>query len=115
MRTDVITITEKAQVEEAARLMLDNQVTHLPVVTDDKKLIGIVTSWDLSKSIATDSKDLMDIMTKTVKFCKAEDTIEEISHKMKKFDISCLPVVDDDLILQGIITTDQISHLISYI
>ena len=115
MRTDVITITEKAQVEEAARLMLDNQVTHLPVVTDDKKLIGIVTSWDLSKSIATDSKDLMEIMTKTVKFCKAEDTIEEISHKMKKFDISCLPVVDDDLILQGIITTDQISHLISYI
>ena len=32
---------------------------------------------------------------------------------MKKFNISCLPVVDDDFKLEGTITTDEISHLIS--
>lgn len=112
MIKQVATIKENAKIKEAAKLMLDKQVTHLPVVTDDYKLIGIVTSWDLSKSIATNSKELKDVMTKTVKFCKAEDTIKSISRKMRKYDISCLPVVDDDFKLEGMITTDQISHLI---
>lgn len=53
------------------------------------------------------------LWTKTVKFCKAGKTIESIARKMRKYDISCLPVVDDDFKLEGIITTDQISHLIS--
>ncbi len=32
---------------------------------------------------------------------------------MRENDISCLPVVDDDFKIEGIITTDQISHLLS--
>ncbi len=38
--------------------MFNLNVTHIPVVTNGKKLIGIVTSWDLSKAIATNSNDL---------------------------------------------------------
>ncbi len=113
MNTKVPTIKENAKIEQAAKLMLDQQVTHLPVVTDDNKLIGIVTSWDLSKSIATKTNDLKEIMTKTVKFCNADNSIEDIARKMRKYDISSLPVVDDDFRLEGIITTDQISHLVS--
>ena len=68
MMENIVTITDDADVPEAARLMLDRHVTHIPVVTNDYKLIGIVTSWDLSKSIATNSDNLKDIMTKTVKY-----------------------------------------------
>lgn len=113
MKTDVVTIKENSDVTEAAKLMLDKQVTHIPVVTDDYKLIGIVTSWDLSKSIATNSNQLKDIMTTTVKYCNPGDSIEETARMMSKYDISSLPVVDDDMKVQGIITTDQISHLFS--
>ncbi len=113
MNIKVPTIKEDAKIEQAAELMFDQQVTHLPVVRDDNTLIGIVTSWDLSKSIVTKTNDLKDIMTKSVKFCYAEDSIEDISRKMKKYDISSLPVVDADFKLEGIITTDQISHWIS--
>ena len=113
MMEEVVTIRENADVQDAAKLMLDKHVTHIPVVTDDYKLIGIVTSWDLSKSIATNSNHLKDIMTTTVKYCNAEDTIEEIARKMRKFDISCLPVVDEDMKVLGMITTDQISNLLS--
>ena len=52
-------------------------------------------------------------MTKTVKFCHADDSIEATARRMRKLDISCLPVVDDDFKLKGIISTDQISHLVS--
>ena len=113
MMEEIATIKADAEVVEAAKLMLDGHVTHIPVVTDDYKLIGIVTSWDLSKSIATNSNKLKDIMTTTVKYCNAGDTIEEVARKMRKSDISCLPVVDEDMVVLGLITTDQISNLLS--
>ncbi|MBQ8017379.1 MAG: homoserine O-acetyltransferase [Methanobrevibacter sp.] len=113
MMEKVATIRENANVQDAAKLMLDKHITHIPVVTDDFKLIGIVTSWDLSKSIATNSNQLRDIMTTTVKYCHAHESIEDIARKMRKFDISCLPVVDDDMKVLGLITTDQISNLLS--
>ena len=112
MMEQIATIRADADVVEAAKLMLDKHVTHIPVVTDDNKLIGIVTSWDLSKSIATDSNQLKDIMTTTVKYCNANDAIEDIARQMRKFDISCLPVVDEDMTVLGLITTDQISNLL---
>ena len=113
MMKDIATIRENGNIQDAAKLMLDKHVTHIPVVTDDYKLIGIVTSWDLSKSIATGEGQLKDIMTKTVKYCHQHETIEEIARKMRKFDISCLPVVDEDMKVLGLITTDQISNLLS--
>lgn len=113
MTTDVPTIKKTSDIKEAAKLMLDKQVTHLPVVDDNFKLIGIITSWDLSKAIATNTNSLKDIMTTSVKYCHDEDSIEEITYKMRKYDISCLPVINDDFKLEGVITIDQVSHLIS--
>ena len=106
MMEKIPTISANSDVRDAARLMLDKHVTHIPVVSDDCKLIGIVTSWDLSNH-------LKDIMTTNVKYCHGDDTIEEIARMMRKFDISCLPVVNDDMKVLGLITTDQISNLVS--
>ncbi|MDO5849173.1 MAG: homoserine O-acetyltransferase [Methanobrevibacter sp.] len=112
MTSDVQTIKPTSDIKEAAKLMLDNQVTHLPVVSDDSKLIGIVTSWDLSKAIATNTYSLNDIMTTSVKYCYKQDSIDDVIYKMREDDISCLPVVDDDLKLEGVVTIDQLSHFI---
>ncbi|WP_295594747.1 homoserine O-acetyltransferase [uncultured Methanobrevibacter sp.] len=113
MMHDVATIKEEDSVQKAAKLMLERNITHIPVVTDDNKLIGIVTSWDLSKSIAMNTDNLKDIMTTTVKFCHSTDSIADISRLMSKFDISCLPVVDEDFIVEGLITIDQINNIFS--
>jgi len=93
--------------------MFTENVTHLPVVDENQRLIGMVTAWDLSKSIAMDCNNLEDIMTKDVKTCSENEPIEKIAYKLKKYDISCLPVVEHDFKIKGIITTDQISHLLS--
>ncbi len=111
MDTDIPTIKEEDNVKKAAKMMLDKNITHIPVVTDDNKLIGIVTSWDLSKSIATNSENLKDIMTTTVKFCHSSDSIEDISRMMRKFDISSIPVVDENFVIEGIISIDQINNI----
>ena len=52
-------------------------------------------------------------MTKTVKFCRSSDSIEDISRMMRKYDISCLPVVDENFVVEGMITTDQINNMFS--
>ena len=113
MYQNITTITKNTKIEDAAKKMLKEHVTHLPVIGDDQRLIGIVTAWDLSKSIATKHTNLNEIMTKNVKTCTSNEPIEKIASKMKKYDISCLPVVDEEYKLKGIITTDQISHLLT--
>jgi len=113
MDTEVTTIKKDAKIRQAAMLMMSEYITHLPVVTDDNELLGIVTAWDLSKAIADNLSELNEIMTKDVKTCKSNDSVESIARKMSEYDISCLPVVDDDFKIAGIITTNQISHLIN--
>ena len=112
MKTEVPTIPIDSTVKEAAVIMFDNEITHLPVVNPDNSLAGIVTAWDLSKSIVEDCSELREVMTKDVRTCKSTDEIEDIARLMKKYNISCLPVVDGSS-LEGLITTDRISHIIS--
>ena len=46
MRTDPITVTPETDIEEAAHLLLDHDISALPVV-EDNELVGIVTTKDL--------------------------------------------------------------------
>ena len=46
MSKEVVTITEDATIEEAARIMSDSSIGGIPVVHDNK-LVGIITESDL--------------------------------------------------------------------
>jgi acetoin utilization protein AcuB len=48
MVEEVITVTEDIPLETAARIMVDNQISSLPVMSDDK-LVGLITEKDLFK------------------------------------------------------------------
>ncbi|MGC9349261.1 MAG: CBS and ACT domain-containing protein [Anaerolineae bacterium] len=50
MAKDVVTITEDAPLEEAARVMVDNTVSGLPVVRRDE-VVGIITETDIFKAM----------------------------------------------------------------
>ncbi len=47
MIKDVVSITEDLFLEEAAQLMIDNEIAVLPVVDDEKKVKGIITEKDI--------------------------------------------------------------------
>ncbi len=51
MSKDVIYVEPDETVEFAAVLMLENKVSGLPVVTDQQKLIGVVTQTDIFKAL----------------------------------------------------------------
>jgi acetoin utilization protein AcuB len=48
MTTELVTVTEDTTVEEAARVLVDNNIGGLPVLRDGK-LVGIITESDLFK------------------------------------------------------------------
>jgi homoserine O-acetyltransferase len=113
MSRDFAKIKEKSSIENAAETMLHEEITHLPVITDENKLLGIVTAWDISKSVARNYTGLNEIMTKDVIVVSPEDPIELAARKMKKYNISSLPVVDENQKVVGIVTTNHISILIA--
>ena len=43
MTPDPVTVTAQTDVEEAARIMIDNGFRHLPVVDDDDRVVGIIS------------------------------------------------------------------------
>lgn len=49
MTKDVFTVSADCPVEEAARVMVDNKISGLPVMQDDE-LVGIITESDIFKS-----------------------------------------------------------------
>ncbi len=113
MIREVVTIRQGSSVEEAARIMMTAGVTHLPVISAEEKLAGIVTAWDVSKAVALKYTLLEEIMTRYVVVSAQEDPLERAAKRMNEHNISALPVVDADQRVIGMITSDGVSRLVS--
>jgi homoserine O-acetyltransferase len=92
--------------------MVKKKVSHLPVVSEDGKLEGIVTSWDITKAVACKITELNDIITRDVKFVRGEDRIETALSIMENHSISALPVIDFQNRIIGMVTSESISALL---
>lgn len=109
-----IPITPETSVEEASKIIIQKGVNHLPVINEEKILIGIVTSWDVAKAVAIGKLGKVeDIMTKKVVTVLPDDPVEVAARKMERHDISALPVIDTKKHLVGLITTEDLSRLLS--
>lgn len=53
MSTDVVTVSAQTPLEEAADLLIEHGVHHLPVVDDSEGVIGIITTTDIAAYIST--------------------------------------------------------------
>jgi hypothetical protein len=53
MTSRVVTATPEMTVQDAAKLMINNRVSGLPIVDGDRQLVGIVTEGDLLHRVET--------------------------------------------------------------
>jgi uncharacterized protein (DUF39 family)/CBS domain-containing protein len=109
MTRDVVTVRESDAVEKVASIMINREINHLPVIDEEGRLIGIVTSWDISKAVSQGLKTLGKIMTRKVITTTEEELLEEAARKMAEHNISGLPVIDEERRVRGIITTEDVS------
>jgi len=110
MSRDVITAKPSDDIKDVATKLVSKGIDHLPVVDDESKLVGIVTSWDLAKAIAHDKKRLGEIMTRRVITAFENESIDVVARRMAQHNISGVPVVDKLNRVIGILTTDDISR-----
>ena len=54
MPTTVTTVTPDTLVRTAYQVMRDTQIRHLPVVTNEGTLVGIITDRDIRRAAASD-------------------------------------------------------------
>ena len=104
----VPSVTGKTPIIEAARLMLREKRSLLPVVESQEKpvLNGVVSLLDVFTNINLDSvpkKKVSEIMTTKVVTTRPDDPITRIWDLMVEKDFTGLPVVKDDKIM-GMIT-----------
>jgi len=112
MVRDIQTIEEGTTIAVTARRMIHTGVNHLPVLSSGGQLVGIVTSWDIAKAVASNFLWLDEIMSRDVITATPGEPIEVAAKKMEEHAISALPVVDDQQYVIGLITVDAISVLV---
>lgn len=111
MNKNVITIGPDVTVQEAAKKMV-GEGTKFLIVTEDEKLVGIVTEWDFVKKVAGEEEfkenaKLETIMTKKVIVVPPDTEIREAAEIMADNNIKKLPVVDKN-VLTGVVTAMDI-------
>lgn len=102
MRTDVWTIAPDALAVSAARILKDHRFGCLPVVEEDRRLVGIVTEADLLRlvtdALALDRPKAWTVeraMTHVPVTIGSEATVAEARDRMTRFGIRHLPVLED--------------------
>jgi CBS domain-containing protein len=136
MTRDVIAVKPEDSIEKAARLLIENKISGIPVVDDDNCVLGIITERDLiikaadlkvpfyitlfdsiiflenpirfNKELKKYSASLVkDAMTYNVVVIEEEKPVSEVVEIMKRKNINRVPVVKNNKLV-GIVTRNDI-------
>ncbi|MAT54850.1 MAG: hypothetical protein CMN32_10260 [Saprospirales bacterium] len=112
MTRNVVSVRKDEPIESVKKLLFDKRIHHIPVVDDENKLVGIITSWDLIKSQKPFSEygkiKVEELMTKNVAAMRPNELIGAAAMVFLKNLFHGLPIVDDEGKLVGIVTTHDI-------
>ncbi len=111
---------------DAQGYMSQNNIRHLPVVGDGKRLLGLVTRerflvdpntlasldfWEIARALSgLTVKDVM-IKGRDVVTVDPDLTIEEAAYLMVQKRVGCLPVLEDDVVVGMLSQVDLLAHL----
>jgi acetoin utilization protein AcuB len=124
MQTRVVTVDMDSSLWEV-KMIFDNTKFHHLLVTENKRLIGIVsdrdylkaaspnlgTAAETQKDTATLNKRAHLIMTRKLHTLTKDNTITDAVALFNNQNISCIPIVDADKKVEGIISWRDIMSL----
>jgi len=121
MKSPVLTLKPETNIADAIVEFRKNNISHMPVLSSEKKIIGIVSDRDLLNYLSLSSKDntetktISDIMVREVITSSGITDIRRIARVMFDRHIGTMLIVDDSGKLEGIITRSDILYaLINY-
>ena len=121
MTSDLLTVTEDTPLNKVKSIFDTNQIHHIPVVDVDNRLQGIISKSDflllldwgtrlglpssqVKNQFLLQSNIASDLMEKRVVLVKETDPLRKCVDILKENYFRCLPVVDSEKRLTGIIT-----------
>lgn len=109
MTSHILTIPKEKTIHEALEVMNEKSIHHLLVV-EDSLIIGLVSKSDLHNY---SPKQLIEsMMIKKVLLCLKSTQVKIVATVMLEEKISCIPIVDEDYKLLGIITRTNLLEFI---
>ncbi|HRH55192.1 MAG TPA: IMP dehydrogenase, partial [Chitinophagales bacterium] len=111
---DPVTLSQNAIIRDALAMMKEFKIGGIPVVDENKKLVGILTNRDL-RFETNMQRPIAEVMTTTNLITAPEGTtLQQAENILKNYRIEKLPVVDGNGILKGLITYKDILKLASH-
>ena len=112
MIAKVVTLSTHHGFDDAVRLMKDRHFRHCIVVDMQGKLCGVISDRDILRAMARNgqsrSKSLDQFMTRNPVTVKRHTSILDAVSKIISKKINCLPVVEDDGTVCGIVTSTDL-------
>ena len=113
--SNVKTVSSDTDLAVVAKLMWEGDCGAVPVVTDDRKVIGMITDRDICIAAATRAKPPAEIRAGEVitnhgvHAVKPDDDVRVAMRTMRKHKVRRLPVVDREQRLAGIVSINDLA------
>ena len=120
MTSPVFTITKDKSVKEAWQRFVEKNVHHMPVLSDNGDIIGILSDRDILKKLiisdveidSVGDKIVEDIMSTDVIAAYPTTDIRRIAEGMLDYHIGAMPIVNENGSIIGIITRSDILYAV---
>jgi CBS domain-containing membrane protein len=126
MTTDLVTLNDTASVAQARRIMGEENVRHLPIVSEAGEFVGLLTQRDVlaaTVSVLADvdqtSVDEMEeaipvreLMTTAMATTQEDTNLRDAALYMLELRMGCLPVLSDGRLVGILTETDFIKFTI---
>ncbi len=111
MSMNPVTVEPGTPIPEAAGIMVDQNISGLPVV-EEGRLVGLVTKWELLKAVRGDNTPLS-LLSVTVPIAlKTTDTLLHARKLLMDNELPMLPVLDEENRLVGTVSIDEIADVL---
>lgn len=133
MVRDVITVRPDTSVAQAARVLVENDISALPVIDDDGRMVGIISEADLMRreEIGTEKrrpwwleamtpattlanefekshgKCVADLMSRRVVSASEDTPLAEVAALLERHQIKRVPIIRDDKVI-GVVSRANI-------
>ncbi|MEW6026263.1 MAG: IMP dehydrogenase [Planctomycetota bacterium] len=112
--SDPVCLPPDETIKTAKKIMADHHISGIPIVIENKRLVGILTIRDL-RFQKSDEKKISEVMTKEhLVTAQPNTTLEQAKQILHKNKVEKLLLVDKDDILKGMITIKDINKTLQF-
>ena len=114
MSKGILTVKKNTGIKDAIRLLVENNITGLPVVSDDMQLLGMVSEKDILRALYDrniKSRSVADLMTTEVVCFDENDDLVKVFESLMESNFRRVPILSEGELVGIVSRRDIIKFL----